>query len=90
MIKYSIDRPEHEVSDVLYSPIEILDWDYLTVGALGWGQIQIANTNNIQTLVKHSRKEWMLELCDVMVEFYLLVIVNIGERIRRFEVVKAQ
>ncbi len=50
MIKYSVDGTDLEVSDVLFAPIEFLDWECLTVGALGWGQIQITNSNNIQTV----------------------------------------
>ena len=64
MIKYSVDDTSINVSDVLFSPIEFLDWDCLTVGTLGWGQIQIANSNDIRILDKQSRKEWMLQLCD--------------------------
>lgn len=90
MIKYAIDGTRVQVSDVLFSPIEFLDWDCLTVGALGWGQIQIANSNNIRTLEGRSRKEWMLQFCDVMMEFYPREIEKIGERIRRFEKVRAE
>ena len=88
MIKYSVDGTNLEVSDVLFAPIEFLDWECLTVGALGWGQIQIANSNNIQTLPKYSRKEWMLQLCDVLMAFYPREIEKITERIQRFESVK--
>ena len=88
MIKYSTDETDLEVSDVLFAPIEFLDWKYLTVGALGWGQIQIANSNNIRTIERNSRKEWMLQLCDVMMDFYPREIGKITERIRRFEIVK--
>jgi len=55
---------------VHFEPIEFLSWDCLTVGALGWGQIQIANANNIVVNHRYSRKKWMLELCDVLFEFY--------------------
>ena len=89
MIKYSIHGTELEVSDVLFSPIEFLDWDCLTVGALGWGQIQIANSNNIRTLERYSRKEWMLGLCDVMEDFYPREIGKIKDRLQRFERVRA-
>ena len=89
MIKYSIQGTELEVSDVLFSPIEFLDWDCLTVGALGWGQIQIANSNNIRILEQHSRKEWMLQLCDVMEDFYPREIGKIKDRLQRFEKVRA-
>ncbi len=88
MIKYSVDGIKLEVSDVLFSPIEFLDWECLTVGALGWGQIQIANSNNIQTVPQNSRKEWMLQLCDVMMAFYPREIEKITERIQQFEEVR--
>ena len=85
MIKYSIRGTDLEVSDVLFAPIEFIDWECLVVGALGWGQIQIANSNNIRTVMKNSRKKWMLQLCDVMMDFYPREIVKIRERIQRFE-----
>ena len=88
MIKYSVDGTAIEVSDVLFVPIEFLDWECLTVGALGWGQIQIANSNNIKTVPRSSRKEWMLQLCDVMMTFYPREIDKITERIHRFESVR--
>lgn len=88
MIRYSIHGTELEVSDVLFSPIEFLDWECLTVGALGWGQIQIANSNNIRILEQYSRRKWMLQLCDVMLDFYPREISKIGERLERFEEVR--
>ena len=88
MIRYSINETNLKVSEVLFTPIEFLDWDCLTVGALGWGQIQIANSNNIQTKERRSRKNWMLQLCDVMMEFYPREIDKIRERTRRFEKVR--
>ena len=88
MIRYSIEGTSLRVSDVLFSPIEFLAWDCLTVGALGWGQIQIANSNDIQTIEQYSRKEWMLQLCDVMMDFYPREIGKIRERLQRFEEVR--
>lgn len=69
-------------------PIEFLDWGCLTVGALGWGQIQIANSNRIDVRPHYSRKRWMLELCDVMLEFYPKEVGKIQTRIEYFERVK--
>ncbi|MYK32021.1 MAG: hypothetical protein F4051_09965 [Boseongicola sp. SB0670_bin_30] len=89
MIRYSVRGTHLEVSDVLFTPIEFLDWDCLTVGALGWGQIQIANSNNIRTQEGYSRRKWMLQLCDAMLEFYPREIGKITERMQRFEEVKA-
>ncbi|MCY4541370.1 MAG: hypothetical protein OXB95_03090 [Rhodobacteraceae bacterium] len=88
MIKYSVDGTDLRVSDVLFAPIEFLDWGCLTVGALGWGQIQIANSNNIQTVPRNSRRDWMLQLCDVLMAFYPREIDKITERMQRFESVR--
>ena len=37
----------------------MLDWSCLTVGALGWGQIQIKNSNNIVISEQYTKKQWM-------------------------------
>ena len=88
LIKYSIEGMKLTASEVLFSPIEFLDWKCLTVGALGWGQIQIANSNNIRVIEQYSRKQWMLQLCDVMIEFYPREIGKIMDRIDRFNTVR--
>ena len=88
-ISYNISGLKVEVSNVIFAPIEYISWKCLTIGALGWGQIQIVNSNEI--LLKHgySRKQWMLELCDVMLKFYPKEIEKIGKRISRFQTVKS-
>jgi len=73
------------VERVNFVPIEFLSWDCLTIGALGWGQIQIANANNIVLNHGYSRKKWMLELCDILFEFYPREIEKIGGRIKYFK-----
>ena len=88
MVKYQIEGTKVTATDVTFSPIEFLDWDCLTVGALGWGQIQIANSNNIKLRPGYSRKQWMLQLCDVLLDFYPKEIVKINNRILRFESVR--
>ena len=88
-IKYSINATRVTVSEVLFVPIEFLHWDCLTVGALGWGQIQIANSNNVRIIERYSRKKWMLGLCDVMSQFYPKEISKIQDRIDRFRKVRA-
>ena len=89
VVKYSVESTRVVASDVLFSPIEFLDWDCLTVGALGWGQIQIANSNDIRVIDGYSRKKWMLRLCEAMLEFYPREIGKIRDRIDRFHTVKA-
>ena len=44
MIDYDMDGLRAVIDNVTFIPIEFLGWDCLTIGALGWGQIQIANS----------------------------------------------
>ena len=89
LVKYSLEATHATISEVTFVPIEFLDWDCLTVGALGWGQIQIANSNRVSVRPHYSRKAWMLELCDIMLEFYPKEIGKIHTRIEYFEQVKS-
>lgn len=87
-VSYSITDVRATVTDVKFVPIEFLSWDCLTIGALGWGQIQIANSNRLTLNPSCARKQWMLDFCDVMLQFYPKEIAKIGERISRFEEVR--
>ena len=89
MVRYRLDGNRVLATEVIFVPIEFLNWDCLTVGALGWGQIQIANSNRIIVNDGFSRKQWMLILCDTMLEFYPKEILKTHERIERFEDVKS-
>lgn len=88
MVKYRLDDIHLIVEAVDFVPIEFLAWDCLTIGALGTGQIQIANANHINIIDGYSRKQWMLELCDVMLDFYPREITKITDRIGYIERVK--
>lgn len=88
LVSYGVEGVKAKVSDVKFVPIEFLGWDCLTIGALGWGQIQIANSNVVTVKPGYSRKRWMLEFCDVILEFYPKEIAKIGERVSRFERVR--
>lgn len=84
VVSYTLSGTKLDVSEVRFAPIEFLMWDCLTIGALGWGQIQIANSNYINVQPRYSRKSWMLELCDNVLEFYPREIAKINDRIGRF------
>lgn len=89
MVAYSIASSVRvDVERVLFVPIEFLSWDCLTIGALGWGQIQIADANNIAVNHGYSRKQWMLELCDTLAEFYPSEIEKIRHRLEYFKEVR--
>ncbi|MBI3796923.1 MAG: hypothetical protein HY268_08140 [Deltaproteobacteria bacterium] len=85
VVKYDILGTRATVQKVHFVPIEFLSWECLTIGALGWGQIQIANANIITLNEQCSRKSWMLQLCDVMLTFYPREIGKIHKRIGYFE-----
>jgi hypothetical protein len=78
LISYETQGTQAIVRRARFVPIEFLSWGCLTVGALGWGQIQIANSNLIVISPGYSRKSWMLELCDTLLEFYPREISKIG------------
>lgn len=56
LTSYAIEADTLIFKDCKFIPIEMLDWDCLTIGALGWGQIQIANSNN------HKRTKYSKEM----------------------------
>lgn len=88
MISYDVEGTGIKASSAHFAPIEFLSWDCLTIGALGWGQIQIANSNRVIIDDESTRKAWMIQLCDTLLEFYPREISKIGDRITRFEAVK--
>ena len=90
LIAYEINDAQVDVSQVRFVPIEFLGWDCLTIGALGWGQIQIANSNRITVNSGYPRKKWMLELFDGLLEFYPHEIEKITVRIEHFVRLKKQ
>lgn len=88
MVAYDVEDLRVVTEHVTLVPIEFLGWDCLTIGALGWGQIQIANSNRITINPQYSRKAWMIEFCDTMLEFYPREIAKIDSRIERFREIR--
>jgi hypothetical protein len=87
IVKYSLDALTLQVRRVHFVPIEFLSWDCLTIGALGWGQLQIVDANQI-TINPSPRKAWMLTLCAKLLEFYSNQTERINKRIAHFEQIK--
>ncbi|MCS6820783.1 MAG: hypothetical protein NZ551_02840 [Microscillaceae bacterium] len=88
MIAYQIENQKLIAQKCIFSPIEHIDWSCLTIGALGWGQIQIANSNHILVNKQLTRKTWMLQLCEAVLAFYPREIAKINDRINYFEKMK--
>ena len=77
MLSYSANQRKFQ--NCIFVPIEFLDWNCLTIGSLGFGQLQIANSNNIILNTNNTRKQWMLDLCDYLDTFYDNEIIKIGK-----------
>ena len=90
MVAYDVEGMRAKVETVTFVPIGFLGWDCLTIGALGWGQIQIANSNRITVNPGYSRKRGMLELCDILFDFYPKEIEKIQERLDYFRRVRTR
>lgn len=90
IIAYTISGVHINVESAHFAPVEFLSWQCLTIGALGWGQIQIANANNIIINRGYSRKKWMLELCEALDDFYPREIEKVKDRIYHFKQVREQ
>jgi hypothetical protein len=89
MVVYDLKGLDVLVERVHFVSIEFLKWDCLTIGALGWGQVQIANSNRILIDSSKSRKDWMLQMCDILIdEFYPRELGKIDKRIDRFRKLK--
>jgi len=84
---YEVNDSKLIFKNCQFIPIEMLDWSCLTLGALGCGQIQIANSNNI-IIKNNTRKKWMLQLCDMLDIFYPNEISKITKRIDYFQKVR--
>ena len=78
------------VTNVHFVPIEFLSWDCLRIGALGWGQIQIANANKIIVNENYSRRRWMLQLCEALLAFYPREVEKVKGRMRHFEKIRRE
>jgi hypothetical protein len=88
MVKYRVTGTKVRVSKVHFIPIEYLKWSCLTIGALGAGQIQIANSKHIEIDPTKTRRSWMLEFCDTVLQFYPREISKITKRIGKFQKVR--
>lgn len=88
IVAYDVEDGKINYKECFFKPIEAFSWDCLTIGALGWGQIQIANANKLIFNEVINRKEWMLQLCNNIEMFYDEEISKIDERKNWFNDIK--
>lgn len=88
LVEYKVENGCLTFTKARFVPIEHLEWSCLTIGALGWGQIQIANSNIININRNTTRAEWMISLCDALDIFYPKEIAKISSRISYFQSVR--
>ena len=88
VVNYRLAGMGIHVEAVHFVPIEFLSWDCLTIGALGWGQIQIANASKTVVDEYSSRKTWMIRLCEVLLQFYPREMRKLETRLEHFKKIK--
>ena len=88
MIRYRVDDSQIRVASVHFTPIEWIEWDCLAIGALGWGQIQIADSARVVVNRHLSRQPWETQLCDALLRFYPTEINKIRGRIEFVELAR--
>ncbi len=88
IVEYKVAKNTIEYTACHFRPIECFAWDCLTLGALGWGQIQIANANNLLFTDSMNRKAWMLQMCEYIEQFYDEEIGKINQRKSWFSEIK--
>jgi hypothetical protein len=90
ILTYAINDVVTDVRSALFVPIEYVSWQSLTIGALGWGQIQIANMRRIAIDDGASREQWMVDLCSRVGAFYAREHEKIRLRAQHFEAVETR
>jgi hypothetical protein len=85
VIHYEIIMGCIRATDCTLVPIEQIEWSCLTLGALGWGQIQLRKAANLRVKRSQGRRAWMRELCKQMRDFYSKEQVKIQDRIKYFD-----
>lgn len=85
LISYGIHDAQIQFEAVTFVPIESIMWDCLTIGALGWGQIQLIHSQRLHIDRNYSRGAWMNEFCERMLTFYPRELQKIESRIHYFQ-----
>lgn len=69
IVHYSI-RDGSTVSKVQVFPVEWISWKNLSIGQLGWGQLQLKNPMDIQLDSTQDRIGWYCKFCRKVIDFY--------------------
>ena len=73
-VKYINYGHSVQILNVQVKSVEQLDWECLTIGNLGKGQLQVRNMDEISFQNHMTRKDWMERLsCDVVIYYQSLV-----------------
>ena len=86
IVHYQVIDSRVDPIDVRLFPVEFIDWECLTIGNLGWGQLQIKDANYILVNDGYSRKKWMIRFCNEVLDLYVREINKIcNKRMKEFE-----
>ncbi len=88
LVRYRMEGIRPFAIEVIFAPIEHFNWETLTIGALGQGQLQIKNAANLSLRRGYPRTQWMLTLCERVIQFYERERAKIAKRQAYFEVLQ--
>jgi|APGre2960657404_1045060.scaffolds.fasta_scaffold01623_9 hypothetical protein len=81
-IDYKRKEGKVEIAEIKIIPIWELDWNCLSIGALGYGQIQISNKNKPIITTQIGRNEWKNILKKQVINFYCKQIVKYEKQMK--------
>ena len=85
LVEYERENDSITFDSVRMFPIECIKWKCLSLALLGWGQIQIKNSNNVEVDYSQSRKAWIDELQLNIEKFYQKEIKKLKQRNKFFK-----
>ncbi len=83
-ISYKTENNVFDLKNISFFPIEYVNWKSLTIGALGWGQLQILNSNKIILDEEQTRSSWIKTFNKKIKIFYENEKVKIDKRQKYF------
>ena len=71
LVSYTVKNRGVVVSKVQLFRIEHLSWFNLSIGALGWGQLQLKGLDDLDVCTSRERKDWLRTFAVEVDHFYL-------------------
>lgn len=85
LISYKIENNRINCKESYFVPIEYVDWNCLTLGNLGWGQLQLKDSNNLLIDKDTTRQDWLDKMNSKLNSFYKKELKKLKTRMNYFK-----